>query len=54
MSQVALIRRATRHFCSPHLTRAQNKSLRRKWLASVQMLGQRWLLHPANVIRAAR
>jgi hypothetical protein len=38
-------RRAIRHFSSPRHTRAHNRALQRKWLASIASLGTNWVLH---------
>lgn len=45
---IALKRRAVRHFNSPVLTQEQNKNMRRKWLRCIAMLGAKWVLHPSN------
>jgi hypothetical protein len=41
---IAMLRKAIRMYSSPYVSREQNKRNRRKWLASVDWLGDRWIL----------
>ena len=40
-----LLHRARKHFCSDVLSAEQNRSLQHKWVRSVSMLGEKWLLN---------
>ena len=41
---IAQLRRAIRLYGSEYVSRAENKALRIKWLRSVALLGDKWLL----------
>jgi hypothetical protein len=44
MSRIQLIRHALRLWNVPHVSRETNRANTRKWLASVERLGDKWLL----------
>ncbi len=44
MSKIQLIRHALRLWNVPHVSRETNRANARKWVASVERLGDRWLL----------
>lgn len=44
MSKLQLVKHALRLWNVPHVPREVNRSNARKWLRSVELLGDRWLL----------
>ena len=44
MSKTQLIRHALKLWNVPHVPREVNRSNARKWIRSVQLLGEKWLL----------
>jgi hypothetical protein len=44
MSKVQLIKHALRLWNVPHVPRETNRANARKWIRSVQLLGDKWLL----------
>jgi hypothetical protein len=44
MSKLQLVKHALRLWNVPHVPREVNRSNARKWLRSVELLGERWLL----------
>ena len=44
MSKTQLIRHALKLWNVPHVPREVNRSNARKWIRSVQLLGDKWLL----------
>jgi len=44
MSKIQLIRHALRLWNVPHVPRETNRANARKWVRSVERLGDRWLL----------
>jgi len=44
MSKLQLVKHALRLWKVPHVPREVNRSNARKWLRSVELLGDRWLL----------
>ena len=44
MSKVQLIKRALRLWNVPYVPRETNRANARKWIRSVQLLGDKWLL----------
>jgi hypothetical protein len=45
MTKTQLMRHAVRLWSVKHVPREINRSNARKWLAAVERLGDRWLLH---------
>lgn len=40
----SMLKRVRRHFNSPFVPEAVNRANRRKWVRSVRLLGEKWLL----------
>lgn len=45
MSKMQLVKHALKLWNVPHVPREVNRSNARKWLRSVELLGDKWLLH---------
>ncbi len=41
---VAMLKRARKHFCSDMVPESVNRANRRAWVRSLRFLGNRWLL----------